>query len=136
MTAEEIATRFAAALDADDFAPARELLAASCHYEVRGAVLIGPDAILDSYRAASESARREFDRVSYASRVIRVEANSATVEFADHLERAGASHIFRSLQRLTITGGLITAIRHEDLPGEREKLAEFRESLARSSGTK
>jgi len=136
MTAEEIATRFAAALDADDFAPARELLAASCRYEARGAVLIGPDAILDSYRAASESARREFDRVSYASRVIRVEANSATVEFADHLERAGASHTFRSLQHLTIAGGLITAIRHEDLPGEREKLAEFRESLARSSRTK
>jgi hypothetical protein len=127
MTAHEIATRFAAALDADDFDAVRPLLAPDCRYEVRGAVLVGPDAILASYRAASEGGRREFDRLSYSSLVIHAENDSATIEFADHIERAGAAHTFRSRQHLTITADLITAIRHEDLPGERERLAAFRE---------
>jgi hypothetical protein len=123
MTAEEIAARFASALDADDFAAARVLLAPECRYEVRGSVLIGPDAILESYRVASEGGKREFDRLTYASCVIRAEGDSATIEFADHIERAGSSHTFRSHQHLTLANGVIVAIRHEDLPGEREKLA-------------
>jgi hypothetical protein len=129
MTAAEVAARFAAALDADDFAAARPLLAEGCRYEVRGEVLVGPDAILDSYRAASDGARREFSAVAYTSRVSRAEGNSATIEFADRIERAGRSHTFRSLQHLTVTDGLITAIRHEDLAGERERLAAFREAM-------
>jgi hypothetical protein len=54
---------------------------------------------------------------------------SATIEFADHIERAGSAHVFRSLQHLTIANGVITAIRHEDLSGERERLAAFRATL-------
>jgi len=126
MSAAEIAVRFAAALDADDFTAAGALLSPECCYEVRGDVLTGPDAILASYRAASEGARKEFDRVTYSSRVAEATDTSAIIEFADHIERAGAAHTFRSRQHLEVTDGRITAIRHEDLHGEREKLAEFR----------
>jgi hypothetical protein len=126
----DIAARFAAALDADDFGAVRPLLGEECRYDVRGETLVGPDAILDSYRTASASARRAFDRVTYSSRVVRTDADSATVEFADHLERAGSTHTFRSLQHLTIVDGVIVAIRHEDLPGEREKLAAYRSGWA------
>jgi hypothetical protein len=129
MSADEIAARFAAALDADDFDAFRALLAPDCRYEVRGAALVGPDAILDSYRYASEAAHSEFDEVTYASRVLRVDGDSAVIEFADHLEREGAVHVFLCLQHLTVAAGVITVIRHEDLPGEREKLSAFRAGL-------
>jgi hypothetical protein len=126
MNVADVAARFAAALDADDFAAAGQLLAPDGRYEVRGEVLVGPGAILKSYREASEAARREFDRVTYSSRVIEATLWTATIEFADHIERAGVTHTFRSRQHLEVKGGLITAIRHEDLPGEWEKLTEFR----------
>jgi hypothetical protein len=126
MTTFDVAARFAAALDADDFAAAGALLSPECRYEVRGEVLTGPEAILASYREASESARREFGRVTYSSCVIEATDTTAIIEFADHLERAGTAHTFRSRQHLEVTAGRVTAIRHEDLPGEREKLAAFR----------
>jgi hypothetical protein len=129
MTPAEVGARFAAALDADDFEAAGQLLAADCRYEVRGDVHVGPDAILDSYRSASAGAKKEFDSVSYESRVVAAGAGTATVEFADHIERNGQVHTFRCRQHLTLdTNGRIAGIVHEDLPGERERLAEFRRS--------
>jgi SnoaL-like domain len=127
--AEEVAGRFAAALDADDFFAARLILAENCRYDVRGETFVGPASILDSYRLASDAAHREFGWLTYSHRVVRADATGATVEFTDRIERAGAEHTFRSLQHLTIADGLIIAIQHEDLPGEREKLEQFRKGL-------
>ena len=68
-TSRSIATRFAAALDADDYDAARPLLAPDCRYEAPKSVIIGPDAILDSYRQASIDGHAKFDRLEYASTV-------------------------------------------------------------------
>jgi hypothetical protein len=129
MTPAETGTRFAAALDADDFDAVRWVLAAGCRYEIRGTVLVGPDAILESYRSASEGAKQEFDSVRYESLVVAFGAGTVTVEFADHVERNGKAHTFRCRQRLTLDAdGRVVGIVHEDLPGERERLTEFRQS--------
>lgn len=126
--ARSVAERFAAALDADAFEVARPLLAPGCVYEVRGETLVGPDAILRSYAAASRRARRAFDRVAYESAVEATESGAgARVRFVDVLGLGGREHRHTSRQHLTLDASRASVARivHEDLPGEREALAAF-----------
>ncbi len=125
-SAKGVAARFAAALDADAFEVVRPLLAPECVYEVRGETLVGRDAILRSYAAASRAGRRRFDHVTYASAVEDTEVG-ALVRFVDVLGLGGREHRHTSHQHLTLgpSGSRVTRIVHEDLPGEREALAAF-----------
>jgi hypothetical protein len=79
------AKAFADALDCCDFAGAMAMLAPRCQYDLRSAsftdetTLIGPQAIVDSYRRHDARARRAFDRVEYSSVVEHVEGNGAVI---------------------------------------------------------
>jgi hypothetical protein len=124
--ARSLATRFAARLDADDFAGLEPMLAAGCAYETGRGTLTGPQAILGSYREASERARRLFDAVRYDSEVIEAGDGFAVIQFRDHLEVRGRTHVYRCRQRVTFGGdGTVTRIEHGELPGEREQLTAF-----------
>ena len=119
------AVRFAAALDEDAFERARPLLAPDISYEVRGSVLTGKNAVLRSYADATRLARRTFERVAYESAVFASDTG-ARVHFTDVLGNGDREHRHTSVQHLTIDSvGLVRRIVHEDLPGERERLAAF-----------
>lgn len=121
------ANLFAAALDADDFEAARDLLSGDCVYERSKDVEIrGAESIIHSYRESSNRARKIFDSVLYTSDVMSSSEMTAELLFADHLEAKGKSHIYRSRQFLEFdANGAINRIRHEEIPGERDRLNIF-----------
>ena len=129
MTAAEarsLAHRFAARLDADDFAAVELMLAPGCAYETGRGTLTGPPAILASYREAGDRARRLFDTVGYDSEVGEAGDGFAVIQFRDHLVVRGQAHVYRCRQRVTFASdGAVTHIEHRELPGEREGLVAF-----------
>jgi len=117
---------FAQALDRDDFHAARPMLRADCTYTIRDKVLRGPDAILASYQSATDDAHAKFDAIDYSSDISIQSSHIALIEFSDVLTHQGQTHHHKCHQRLTIDdAGLIVAIKHIDLPGERETLLDF-----------
>lgn len=126
-----VAERLAGALDAEDYSTVTSLLHDECLYSCRGETYRGPEAIVDSYRAAGDGAEREFDEVRYESDVRGIDERTAAIRFVDHLERSGERLTFECEQIVTIDGDRVVRIEHVDLPGRREALAAFR---ARTSG--
>ena len=125
-----IVAALARALDADDLAAARTLLADDCVYEAGSGTHRGPEAIVASYGEASARARRAFDEVRYASEVGPAAGATVTVTFTDYLLKAGGRwHRYRCRQVFTVgAAGRIVRIVHREIPGEREALeAYFRE---------
>ena len=120
------ASDFAAALDADDFLRAQKHLARYCLYHFRGTVYEGPDAIIDTYRAASEWGRESFDAIDYESSVEPLDDGRIAVTFIDRLSHAGEQHTHTCRQILHFNPhGSIVRIEHEDLPGERDAVDAF-----------
>lgn len=125
MSSQAIATRFAAALDRCDFAEAARYLAADCCYQIGQDVLIGPEAIIASYRESDEWGRGVLEQVVYRSRVEQ-SSDHVTITYIDQLFHHGETHEYRCQQHLWLdASGRIAQIVHEELPGEREKLDEF-----------
>src|SRR5262245_46706300 len=126
-SARSAAGRLARLLDQDDFPAARALLADDCVYHAARETLRGPDAIVESYRAASAWARRMFDEVRYESEVESVSRDTARVTFVDYLLKVGHGwHRYRCQQEFSMgADGLIAHIVHRELPGEREALEAF-----------
>jgi hypothetical protein len=120
-----VAHAFADALDRNDFDKVATLLVPTCRYDRTTAsftsevTLVGPDAILESYRWHDVRARSLFDRVDYSSVVEAVEGLTAVIRFTDVLEKAGQRHTYSCRQRITVNeSSLIDSIVHEDISGE------------------
>jgi limonene-1,2-epoxide hydrolase len=99
-TPRSVAERFAKALDADDFESAVRTLSSECQYSFRDALIKGPDTIIQSYRDASEKAKRLFHRIEYGSELVEIGAERVVVRFWDRLEVQGRSHLYTSRQQL------------------------------------
>jgi hypothetical protein len=120
------ARRLAEALDAEDYAAARAVLAAACLYHTGTTILSGPDAIIAAYRASGEAARRRFDAIEYSSAVEPSGAAGAVITYTDRVRRRGQWHEYRCRQHIRVNiDGLVDEIRHEEQPGERQRLEEF-----------
>lgn len=120
------AAAFARALDADDFALARRFLDPDCAYEIEGRSWTGPDAILDSYRVAAETARARLDELVNESRVEAIGGDRYRVRYTDRIRAAGHAHTYTVDQVLTVPPGAgIVRIQHRERPGERERLLAF-----------
>jgi hypothetical protein len=120
-----IARLFAAALDRSEFDAAARYLAPDCRYQIGGELLIGPDAIIASYRESDEWGKRALDQVLYESQVEQT-GGDLSVLFADRITHHGETHEYRCRQHLWLDdAGLIARILHEELPGERASLTEF-----------
>jgi hypothetical protein len=127
-----IASDFAAALDAEDYAAARRLLAETCVYRLGAETIVGPDAIIDSYRTNGESAKQRFNAVEYVSDVELVGPSTAAICYADRLRIGSRWHEFRCRQHVQIgMEGLVEEITHEELPEERQRLKDFEARLTR-----
>ncbi len=130
----EAAERFAIALDAEDFERVRTLLAPNCAYHAPEGLLIGPDAIVASYRQNAEAARGRFDQIEYTSSVELNSPAAAQIAFTDRVRLGGAWHEYRCRQRICVGAqGLIEEIRHDEIAGERERLEQFEATAARGA---
>ena len=128
----------AQALDADDYEAARAVLAPDVSYEIGDEKLVGPDAVLASYRSASEMAQRLFPSVEYRHQVIgTVERTKYRVRYFDVLTAGEETHEHVAEQMVTVDPQLgVVRIVDTPVPGEREKLDEFmeRHHITRESG--
>jgi hypothetical protein len=122
----DVARRLANALDAEDYGAAEACLAADCIYHGPSDVLTGAAAIVASYRDSAAVGRQRFDEVQYESFVESLGAGEVLVHYTDRVRLGELTHEFRCQQRIWIeANGLVKKIRHEELPGERERLAAF-----------
>jgi hypothetical protein len=120
----ERASALAAALDAEDYATARGLIADACVYEAPRGQVTGAESIVASYADAGAWAKRTFSEVRYESRVEPVAEAIVAVEFIDYLLAGGFGwHRYRCRQEFTFgAGDRVVRIVHRELPGEREEL--------------
>ncbi len=120
-----IARFFATALDRCDYDEARRYIAADCRYQINPQELVGPEAIIASYRESAEWGRGVLDQVVYESKVQPVGDHFAVL-YIDRVTHHGETHVYRCRQRLWLDdSGRVVRIVHEELPGEREALDEF-----------
>ena len=121
----EVAKTFVSMLNRSDFEGARRVLAPHCVYEMREDLLVGPDAILASYRGSDDLARGTLDFIQYESHV-RETPSSWAIGYIDRIQHEGKSLVHRCKQIVEIgVHGLIERIVHCDLPGEVEALNSF-----------
>jgi hypothetical protein len=124
--AADITRQFAAALDTEDYATARSLLANGCVYQIGDKTIVGVNDIIASYQKNSEEAPKRFDAIEYASVVESTGGNSAVIGFTDRVRLGDAWHEYHCRQHVVVDpDGSIVSIRHEEIPGEREQLQAF-----------
>lgn len=132
-----LAQQFATALDQENYAALAQLLAPDCHYETAGGLLIGPEAIVASYREASTWGKAHLDAFTYESVIRVVSGGCAVVTFIDHLEHQGRKHSYSCEQSIALRADdKICRITHQELPGQRDVLEDFfrQAGLERSGG--
>jgi hypothetical protein len=123
----DIVESLARALDEDDFTTAASTMAERVEYLIGGQTIRGPDAVVASYRAASETARRLFDGVTYGHEVIPTDdPSSFRVSYSDELSAGSETLRHLAEQHVTVAPGEgVVRIVDVDVPGERERLDEF-----------
>lgn len=128
MNAVETVAVFAKALDAEDFETAAAMLTPECEYASPDGTLIGPDAIVASYRSHAERARWRLDEVEYESVVEPAEDGTVRVLYVDRIRLGEHRHEYRCRQVLTVAPGRgIVRIAHEEIAGEAERVLAFYE---------
>ncbi len=127
--AAEIVEIFASSLDAEDYARTASCLSAECLYDSPSGRLNGPLRIIESYQQNGDSARERFDEVSYRHDIETLGEGWFLVLFVDELRAGGRLHVFRCHQRVRVTESRICHIVQEELPGQRDQLNEFLDSL-------
>jgi len=119
MSPLDLVSRFASALDAEDYPSAQSCLAELCVYESPEGDATGPAAIVESYKGNGDIARERFDTITYRHEAVPLGEGWYQITFIDELAAAGRAHVFRCRQRLHVDGGRIARIVHEEIPGER-----------------
>jgi hypothetical protein len=121
-----LGSRFAAALDGEDYDTAARLIAPDGEYVTSKGTLVGPGPIVASYREAGDWARANIDVIAYESSVRVDQEGLVVVTFVDHLEHAGLKHTYSCEQVLSIDPeGRIQRIVHREIVGEGEACDEF-----------
>jgi hypothetical protein len=115
------------ALDADDFVTVRDLLATDCTYLIGDERYEGPDAVVSSYRAGSELARRLFDDIefrhtSFAGPTV----NEFRVRYEDRMRAGDEVLVHVTEQDVTVDPPRgVTRIVDRPVPGEHARLEAF-----------
>lgn len=132
----QTALEWAAALDADDFERAGDLLAAECVYRSPGGVLTGAEPILHSYESSSQWAHRVFDSIRWESQCELEPTGTVLITFIDITDHRGQHHEYRCRQRVGFdSAAKIDRIEHLPIEEEERRLADFfeRVGVSRSS---
>ena len=124
--AHAIAERWAAALDADAFGELPAFLTEDCIYHAPNGAIVGPDAIVASYRESSEWAHDTFDAISWDSECAVDEDGRVRITFIDITDHRGDHHVYRCQQLVHFDEtGLIDDIEHVSIEEEEQALAVF-----------
>jgi hypothetical protein len=124
MTPREVAERFAAALDADNYSIVASLLHRDCTYDGPHGRIEGRRDITGTYWRASKWAKERF-AVRYESAVLSHDLAGATIEFKDHLTHKRGAHTHACRQSIQVEFGHIIHIDHHEIDGEKLKLEDY-----------
>jgi hypothetical protein len=84
------------------------------------------DQIVNSYKEHTEYAHSTFDKVIYESSVQEINSSEFSVVYKDVISKNGKTHEYSCKQFITFNSeNLISKIKHEEIPGEYERLKEF-----------
>lgn len=121
----EFVERFATALDNDDYETAALCMEQDAMYDDGGGkTIIGRDAILESFRGASEWGRRNLDSLTFLHEIDK--ATPLQISLIDVLVYEGDELVLDHTMHLSLSGrGLISALRLVYPPGERERVSAF-----------
>lgn len=137
MSSLDVAERFATALDRDDYETVASVLAEEVSYSIGDDVLLGREAVVESYRTASKMAHQLFDQVEYGHTVISTDdPTTFRISYTDTLTVGEESLTHMAEQHVTVaTEEVVTRIVNVELPGEREAVDAFleRHGLSRDS---
>jgi hypothetical protein len=129
-SAADLIERFAGALDLDDFDLAITMLDSVCVYATSAEIFTGPEAVIKSFRDASDWARQHLDAIVYIHSIEDCEECSGVIRFVDDVEHAGKQMRHTCLMHVTVSeNGKIVKLRLEDLPGEKQKVAHFLQAV-------
>ncbi len=124
----------ASALDNDDFARVARHLHRDVVYTIDGITHRGPEAVVESYRNGSATARRIFDHVEFSHSVVWHDHDTVRVDFSDRLVADGDVFHHHSLQDITVgRHEQVTSIVDQLVDGQRAALDDFmtRHTLSR-----
>jgi hypothetical protein len=102
-------------------------MAEHVEYSIGDQLMYGPQAVVASYRASSEMARRLFDQVGFGHEVVPTDdPYSFRVTYSDVLTVGDETLTHTAEQQVTVAPdeGVVRII-NLDLPGEREKVDRF-----------
>ena len=123
---------FATALDGDDFERVARHLHGDVVYVIGGVTHRGPDAVVESYRQGSATARRIFDQVEFTHSIVSRDNDTFRVDFSDRLTAGGEAFDHHSVQDITVDRHrLVTRIVDQPVDGQRTRLDEFMSRHAR-----
>lgn len=124
---KDIAIQFGQSLDNDDFNLTKNLLSQECKYFVGEEILIGPDAICNSYEQNMIEGRNKLDVLEWGkSRIESINDSEYYVHFTDYLTHKGKSYTHKCKQLLSINDkGLVDAIKHIHNKEEQSKLDNY-----------
>lgn len=121
----EFVERFATALDNDDYETAARCMEQDAVYDDNGGkTIVGRDAILESFRGASEWGRSNLDRLTFSHEID--DATPLQIRLIDVLAYGGEELALEHTMHLLLSDrGLISAVRVAYPPGERDRVAAF-----------
>ena len=122
----EIARIFGNSLDQDDFETTKKLLSPNCRYQIGDEVLIGPEAICNSYEENMIEGRKKLDKLEWGkSEIEPINESEFFVHFTDYLSHKGIDFTHRCKQKLVIQDQKIVSIELIDDAEEQDKLTVF-----------
>lgn len=121
----EFVERFATALDNDDYETAALCMEQDAVYDDNGGkTIVGRDAILESFRDASEWGRSNLDRLTFSHEID--DATPLQIRLIDVLACGGEELALDHTMHLLLSDhGLISAVRVAYPPGEEERVSAF-----------
>jgi hypothetical protein len=121
---KEIAIQFGRSLDNDEFNLTKNLLSKECEYFIGTNVLIGPDAICNSYKHNMIEGRKKLDVLQWGkSRIEAISNSEFYVHFTDYLTHKEVNYTHVCKQKLSMNkDGLISRIDHVHDQEEQDRL--------------
>jgi hypothetical protein len=122
----DLVDNFATALDNDDFVRAINMLDQACLYETSSKQFEGADAVIASFREATEWAHENLDKIVYLHTVEPCSDCHVVIRFVDNVEHSGKSMQHTFLMHVRVgDNDRVVHLRLEDLPGEKQKVSDF-----------
>lgn len=122
----EATENFATAMDHEDFATAVNFISPDCRYDFRHEEVVGREVIMKMYRDNAVWAKENLDQIDYSHGLGFSSDGCLIISYADHITHRMNKHAHNCRQILEFQeDGLISRIRHQDLPGETDSLRDF-----------